>query len=263
MNQKPRKRLGQHFLHDRHVIDRIVDAIRTDELTPIVEIGPGRGALTIPLLKARGSLDVIEVDRDLAELLVETCRDIGHLKVHIADVLQFDFAGLGREKIKIVGNLPYNISTPLLFHLLQQLPLIDRMVFMLQKEVVNRICAAPDCGAYGRLSVMVQARCQVEQLFDIPPGAFTPPPRVESSLLQLIPISSTGCHIQDPEIFARLVAQAFNQRRKTIRNSLKELVDEVSLARAGIDATVRAENLTVTDYINLANFLHDTHRKRD
>lgn len=263
MNPKPRRRLGQHFLHDRHFIDRIVDAIRTDEAVPIVEIGPGKGALTIPLLKARGTLDVIEIDRDLARMLAETCRDIGRLKIHITDALQFDFADLGREKIKVVGNLPYNISTPLLFHLLQQLPLIDRMVFMLQKEVVDRICAAPDCGAYGRLSVMVQARCQVEQLFNIPPGAFTPPPRVDSSLLQLTPRDAAGCDIRDPGIFARLVAQAFNQRRKTIRNSLKGLVDEATLARAGIAATARAENLTVTDYKKLANFLHDTHRQRD
>jgi len=261
MKHTPRKRFGQHFLHDPYVIQRIIAAIAVDETVPIVEIGPGKGALTVPLLKATGSLDVIEIDRDLAAYLAETCKGIGKLKIHTGDVLKFDISSLGHQHIKLVGNLPYNISTPLLFHLLEYLHCISCMVFMMQKEVVDRICAEPDSGDYGRLSVMIQSRCSTDNLFDIAPAAFTPPPKVESSIVKLIPKPAAGTDIHNTELFTRIVKQAFNQRRKTIRNSLKGMADEQVLVRTGIEVSARAENLSVDDYIKLANFLHDTHRQ--
>ena len=260
MKHKPRKRFGQHFLHEKQIIQRIVDAIAANEPAPVVEIGPGKGALTIPLLKAQGSLDVIEIDRDLASYLAETCRDIGSLKIHTADALKFDFSGLRPNKIKIVGNLPYNISTPLIFHLMEYLPCIASMLFMMQKEVVDRICAEPNSGVYGRLSVMVQSQCRADRLFNIAPGSFTPAPKVESSFIRLTPLSIDQHDIHDTVLFSRIVRQAFSQRRKTIRNSLKGTVDEQALVDVGIATTARAENLGVADYIKLANFLHDTHR---
>ena len=260
MKHTPRKRFGQHFLHDRQVIQHIIEVIAVAEPVPIIEIGPGKGALTVPLLKAKGSLDVIEIDRDLAAYLKDTCRDIGRLQIHVADVLKFDLAGLGREKIKIVGNLPYNISTPLVFHLLKDLNRIVCMVFMMQKEVVDRICAEPDCADYGRLSVMVQSQCHVDRLFNIAPGSFTPPPKVESSLVRLTPKPIEQSSIRDRALFSLIVKQAFNQRRKTVRNSLKGLVDEETFARAGIASSARAENISVDDYEKLTNILHDTHR---
>lgn len=260
MKHAPRKRFGQHFLHDKHVIQRIVDEIAAGEPAPVVEIGPGTGALTVPLLKASGSLDVIEVDRDLAACLADTCRGIGDLKIHTADALKFNFSSLGPGKIKIVGNLPYNISTPLIFHLLNDLDCISCMLFMMQKEVVDRICAEPDSGDYGRLSVMVQSQCHTGRLFNIAPEAFNPPPKVESSIIRLTPKIGKQRDIHNRTLFSGLVKQAFNQRRKTIRNSLKGMVDEQTLTRSGIALTSRAENLSVDDYIKLANSLHDTHR---
>lgn len=260
MKHLPRKRFGQHFLQDKFVIQRIVDEIAADESAAIVEIGPGKGALTLPLLKAKGSLDVIEIDRDLATGLAATCRGNSGLRIHTADALKFDFTSLGRQKINLVGNLPYNISTPLIFHLLANLDCISSMLFMMQKEVVDRICAGPNSGDYGRLSVMVQSQCLAERLFNIAPEAFNPPPKVESSLIRLLPKRAEQCHIRDRALFSSLVKQAFSQRRKTIRNSLKGMVDEQILAGAGITATSRAENLSVDDFIKVSNFLHDTHR---
>ncbi|OGT82625.1 MAG: 16S rRNA (adenine(1518)-N(6)/adenine(1519)-N(6))-dimethyltransferase [Gammaproteobacteria bacterium RIFCSPLOWO2_02_FULL_52_10] len=259
MSHKPRKRFGQNFLHDRHIIQRIINAIDTNDSTRIVEIGPGKGALTIPLLQATGRLDVVEIDRDLAQQLAASCRAAGTLNIHVMDVLKFDFCGLDAGKIKVVGNLPFNISTPLLFHLLNNIHCIERMLFMMQREVVDRICAQPDSGSYGRLTVMVQSVCEARKLFNIAPGAFTPAPKVEASIVSLIPKSAVNCRVHDRMIFSQVVKQAFNQRRKTIRNSLKGLADETTLREAGIVPSERAENLSVADYIKLANFLHDTH----
>ena len=260
----PRKRFGQHFLHDRYVIQRIIDEIMAGDPVPIVEIGPGAGALTIPLLQTTGRLTAIEIDRDLAASLTEVCRGVGDLKLHVADALKFDFTSLAASgKIRLIGNLPYNISTPLLFHLLKNLHSVECMLFMMQKEVVDRICAEPGSGDYGRLTVMVQSQCRVERLFNIAPGSFTPPPKVESSFIRMTPIAAGQNNINDPALFAQVVKQAFSQRRKTIRNSLKGLVDERMLVGAGIDAGVRAENLSVADYKLLVNFIHDTHRQTD
>ena len=259
MSHKPRKRFGQHFLHDQNIIQRIINAIAPEEPTPIVEIGPGRGALTISLLQATGTLDVVEIDRDLAQLLADQCRKTGILKIHLMDVLKFDFCSLGKSKIKVVGNLPFNISTPLLFHLLEHIRCIDRMVLMMQKEVVDRICAQPDTADYGRLTVMVQSECAVRKLFTVAPGAFTPVPQVAASIISLAPKNAADCPVHDRMIFSQLVRQAFGQRRKTLRNSLKGLADETILLEAGILPSQRAENLSVSDFIRLANFLHDTH----
>ena len=264
MTHTPRKRFGQHFLHDQYVIQRIIDEITAGDPAPIVEIGPGAGALTIPLLQAIGKLTAVEIDRDLAPSLAAACRDIGNLDLHVTDALKFDFTSLARgEKIRIVGNLPYNISTPLLFHLLQDLHCIDYMLFMMQKEVVDRICAEPGSRDYGRLSVMLQSQCRTERLFNIAPGSFTPPPKVESSIIRLTPISTDQIDIHNAELFSSVVKQAFSQRRKTIRNSLKGMVDDEILAGAGIDSNVRAENLSIYEYKKLANFIHDTHRQTE
>jgi 16S rRNA (adenine1518-N6/adenine1519-N6)-dimethyltransferase len=259
MKHKPRKRFGQHFLHDPDIIQRIVQSIVACGPAPTVEIGPGTGALTVPLLQSLGTLDVVEVDRDLAPLLADKCRGAGNLKIHVMDVLQYNFCEQYKVKITVAGNLPFNISTPLLFHLLDQISCIQRMVFMMQKEVVDRICASPDSKDYGRLTVMVQSACSVIRLFDIPPGAFTPPPKVSASMVCLQPYPDHQDRIHDRGLFTRLVRQAFAQRRKTVRNSLHGMASETTLAAAGIEPGLRAENLGVDDYIRLANCLHDTH----
>ena len=192
MNHTPRKRFGQHFLHDQYVIQRIVDEIIAGEAAAIVEIGPGAGALTIPLLQVKGKLAAVEIDRDLAASLAAACRDIGSLDLYIADALKFDFCSLASNRIRIVGNLPYNISTPLLFHLLKSLHCIECMLFMMQKEVVDRICAEPDSRDYGRLSVMLQSQCRAERLFNIARGSFTPPPKIKMRHYYLIELMANG-----------------------------------------------------------------------
>lgn len=252
----PRKRFGQHFLHDKGAILRIVDAIAPDSETPIVEIGPGLGALTLPLLARAGRLDVVEIDRDLARDWIDKSRELKGLQVHVGDALEFDYCSVSAAKIKVVGNLPYNISTPLLFHLLDQFECINEMVFMMQKELVDRLCAEPDTGDYGRLTVMVQSRCQVERVLSIGPGAFKPPPKVESTVVRLRPLVGREVEIQNPALFAALVKQAFSQRRKTLRNALKGMVDEVAFTQVGIASTIRAENLSVNDFILLANTIN-------
>jgi 16S rRNA (adenine1518-N6/adenine1519-N6)-dimethyltransferase len=252
----PRKRFGQHFLRDPVIVQRIIAAIGVDESAPIVEIGPGRGALTLPLLQARGALDVVEIDRDLAAQLRESCSGHGQLTIHVMDALQFDFCALRNEKIKIVGNLPFNISTPLLFHLLDNWHCIESMVFMLQKEVVDRLCARPDTKSYGRLTVMVQAVCAAQRLFDIHPGAFIPPPKVAASIVVLKPKSVVENPVRDPELFSCVVREAFSHRRKTIQNALRGIADAKALIEAGIAPYDRAEHLAVENYVRLANSLH-------
>ncbi len=249
-----RKRFGQHFLHDAGVIRRIVEVIQPGTGAPLVEIGPGRGALTRALLARGGKLTVIEVDRDLAAQLTQELGSAGLLKVIAADALEFDFHSFGMP-VRVFGNLPYNISTPLLFHLLDHADCIEQMVFMLQKEVVDRICAAPGGGDYGRLTVMIQARCDVEHLFDVGAGAFQPPPQVESAVVRLIPRPVFAESIRDRELFAALVRGAFQQRRKMLRNALRAVVDDpgVLLQRQGLDPAARPETLSVDQFISLAN----------
>jgi len=255
MQHKARKRFGQNFLHDTGVIRRIVSSVDPRAGQHLVEIGPGQGALTRELLSALGQLDAVELDRDLIGPLQRSCASLGELRIHSADALRFDFCRLARpgERLRLVGNLPYNISTPLLFHLLEQSRCIDDMHFMLQKEVVQRMAAEPGGKVYGRLSVMLQARCEVLPLFDIAPGAFTPAPKVTSSLVRLRPLREPRFVIADPPLFARLVSQAFSQRRKTLRNSLRELISPEQILALGIDPGQRAERLPLEAFVALAN----------
>lgn len=255
MRNQARKRFGQHFLHDKSVIQQIVTAIDPDKIIPIVEIGPGKGALTIPLLGRVGTIDAIEIDHDLAAILIDKCRNIGDLRIHINDALKFDFCSLHNKKIKIVGNLPYNISTPLLFHLLNHINCIDSMLFMMQKEIVDRICAETDSGDYGRLTVMIQSQCQGRRLFNVSPEAFSPIPKVESSLISLKPLISPPFQIRNKTLFSQVVKEAFTYRRKTLRNALKNLINTETLTDLGIAPTSRAENLSVQDFVTITNAL--------
>jgi len=256
MTSKPRKRFGQHFLHDKHVISRIVDNINVKSGCTLVEIGPGRGALTLPLLTQVNHLHVIEIDNDLADKLEKNCAENEQLILHRGDALKFDFCTRIPGKLVIIGNLPYNISTPLLFHLLHHVLCIEHMVFMLQKEVADRICAEPGSRDYGRLSIMVQSQCHTEQLFDVDPGSFSPAPRVKSSVIRLTPASNPELKINDWKLFGDIVRTAFSKRRKTIRNALKNFLDEKEIVAAGIISSSRPEQLSVETYIRLANRLH-------
>jgi len=255
MQHQARKRFGQNFLRDHTVIDRIVRAINPQPGDRLVEIGPGLGALTGPLLEALGSLDVVELDRDLIPRLHEQFAGVGELRVHQADALRFDFRSLvqGDERLRVAGNLPYNISTPLIFHLIEQAPVIRDMHFMLQKEVVDRLAAAPDSADYGRLGVMVQYYCRVERLFTVPPGAFHPVPKVDSAVVRLVPHTAPPVKVNDEGVFARVVAQAFSQRRKTLRNTLRGLVGAETMSALDIDPGRRAETLSLAEFAALAN----------
>lgn len=290
---RPRKRFGQHFLRDRGVVQRIVNAFapRADDIA--AEIGPGEGVLTRELIERVAPLHVIELDRDLASRLRAEF-PLERVVVHEADALRFDFRRLllhsdepkisGRtdkisipdglptdnvamsrnvasherppdRRLRLVGNLPYNISTPLLFHLLDQIDHIADMVFMLQKEVVDRLSATPDTADYGRLSVMIQWRLRVEPLFDVAPNAFFPPPRVDSTVVRLTPHASAPITVRDPDIFANVVRAAFANRRKMLRNNLKELAPGDRLAAIGIDSRRRAETLTLAEFALISNSL--------
>jgi len=254
LNHRPRKRFGQNFLHDPAVIARIIAAVAPHPGDALVEIGPGRGAITLPLLKAAGQLAVIELDRDLVGPLQDLCREAGELTVYSADALRFDFCRLMDDKpLRVVGNLPYNISTPLLFHLLDQQHCMAEMFFMLQKEVVERMAAAPGSDSYGRLSVMLQYRCRVTPLFRIGPGAFHPPPKVESAFVHLEPHRTPPVSVANEEVFAELVRRAFAQRRKTLRNTLRDMLDTGGISAAGIDPASRAGTLSLEQFAALAN----------
>lgn len=258
-HHRARKRFGQNFLHDPVIIDRIQAAIDARPGERLVEIGPGQGAITLGLLTRAGALDVIELDRDLIEPLRRRLGGLGELRIHHADALDFDLRTLvdprGTASLRLVGNLPYNISTPLLFHFLDQIEVLQDLHLMLQREVVDRIVAAPGDKRYGRLSVMIQSRCQATNLFRIGPGAFTPAPKVESAFLRLRPLRPLPYPIDDPIIHERIVAAAFGQRRKTLRNSLSGVVAPSLLEAAGIDPRCRAEELDVADYARLANLV--------
>jgi len=257
LQHQPRKRFGQHFLHDANVITRIVAAIRPQPGEPLVEIGPGLGALTGPLLDAAGSLDVVELDRDLLEPLRARCAGRGLLRVHHADALTFNFAMLRGDgpPLRVAGNLPYNISTPLLFHLLSQAGHLRDMHFMLQKDVVDRMAAQAGEDAYGRLSVMLQYRCRVEPLFTVGPGAFQPPPKVWSAVVRLVPRETSPVAVPDEQRFAEVVRLAFAQRRKTLRNSLRGLLDAEQIRTAGIDPGARPETLDLAAFAALSRIV--------
>lgn len=249
-----KKRFGQHFLHDARVIARILTALDPKPGDRIVEIGPGRGALTAPLLARIGTLDVVEIDRDVIAPLRAACGDAPGLRIHMADALEFDFTSLApaEGRLRLVGNLPYNISTPLLFHLLEQADAVQDMLFMLQKEVVDRMAAGPDEDAYGRLSVALAARAEVVHLFDVGPGAFTPPPQVDSAIVRLMP-RPPPFEIVDARLFDRVVTAAFGQRRKQLGNSLRSLADASIFAEVGIDPRERAERLSAEAFARIAN----------
>ncbi len=250
---RARKRFGQHFLHDQNIIQRIIAAINPQRDQTIIEIGPGKGALTVPLLEHLDILHVLEVDRDLAHALAKKYESEEKIIIHCLDVLTYDFKDLNNQHLRIIGNLPYNISTPLIFHLLENNQLIDDMVFMLQEEVIDRMCASPGSKDYGRLSVMVQANCHVEKLFTVNPGAFSPPPKVMSAIIKLQPYDKLLNQISDYACFAHIVKQAFSQRRKTLRNCLKGTLDEQQIINLDISPGARAETLSIDNFIQLAN----------
>ena len=254
--EPPKKRLGQHFLHERGIIDRIVLAVDPQPGDRLVEIGPGQGAITFPLLDRHHELTVIEFDRDLIAPLTEAAKSRGTLHVIHSDVLQVDFTALAAgDTIRLVGNLPYNLSSPILFHALDHAAVVRDMHFMLQKEVVDRMAAGPGSKVYGRLGVMLQAYCLVTPLFDVPPGAFRPPPKVDSAVVRLVPRPEAEIAVRDRAMFARVVRDAFSQRRKTLRNALSNICEADAIAAAGVDPTLRAEQVPVEAFIALANAL--------
>ena len=249
----PRKRFGQNFLVDKGVIQDIISAIRPQAGDLMVEIGPGLGALTNPLLQSLNHLHCVEIDRDIIARLHKTY-PAEKLTVHGIDALKFDFGALG-DKLRIVGNLPYNISSPLLFHLAEYGERIHDMFFMLQKEVVDRMVAEPSTPDYGRLSVMLQYRFVMDKVLDVPPEAFNPPPKVDSAVVRMIPLPASMIKVKDPARLEQVVSQAFSQRRKTLRNNLRGLLEQADFESLGIDGGLRPENLSVEQFILLANYL--------
>lgn len=254
MEHRARKRFGQNFLSDPNIIRKIVEAIRPQSDDRVVEIGPGLGALTEPLLERLAHLHVVEIDRDLIARLHERW-PAERVTVHEGDALKFDFGALADcgKALRVVGNLPYNISTPLLFHLAGFAGAVRDMTFMLQKEVVMRMVAEPGSDEYGRLSVMLQYRFRMGRLFDVPPGAFRPAPKVMSSIVRMVPLPPEALLADDEELLGRIVAAAFGQRRKTLRNTLRDYLGEADFAALGLDAGLRAERLGVADYVAIAN----------
>lgn len=256
-DHRARKRFGQNFLRDDNIIRRIVAAINPKAGEHIVEIGPGQGAITTPLLASGAHLDAIELDRDLAAWLQSRFADVDTFCLHQADVLKFDLASLttAPRSLSIVGNLPYNISTPCIFHLLKYQPLIHEMTFMLQLEVVQRLAAQVGDDQYGRLGIMAQYFCQVDHLFDVPPGAFHPQPKVTSAIVRLTPHREQKLVASDTVMLQDVVRTAFSQRRKTLRNCLKTLISDFKPEDLPIDLSLRPENLSLADYVNLSNTL--------
>ena len=273
MSHIPRKRFGQHFLHDQGILRRIVESVAPQPGDRLIEIGPGEGALTLPLLRAAGSLTAIELDRDLIEPLQSKTQGLGNLSIISADVLTVDFTALAADAqerecpgghgwpggagapLRIVGNLPYNISTPILFHCLEHAGAIRDMHFMLQKEVVERMGAPPGSKVYGRLSVMLQLRCTVQPLFRVPPGAFRPPPKVDSAVVRLTPLPPAALPQTDFSVIERVVRAAFGQRRKTLSNALSGVASVEEITAAGIDPRARAEQLAPSAFVALAQRL--------
>jgi 16S rRNA (adenine1518-N6/adenine1519-N6)-dimethyltransferase len=255
MQHIARKRFGQNFLVDREIIDAIITAIAPQSSDRMVEIGPGLGALTRPLLERLKHLHVVEIDRDIAARLIGEF-PASRLTVHVTDALSFDFSTLG-ENLRVVGNLPYNISSPLLFHLTRFASRVRDLHVMLQKEVVERMVAATSGAAYGRLSVMLQYRYAMEKLLAVPSQAFRPAPRVESAVIRMLPRVSSELQARDESLFARIVGSAFAQRRKTLRNTLGSYLTREDFAALSIDPGWRAQNLTPGDFARIANYLGD------
>jgi 16S rRNA (adenine1518-N6/adenine1519-N6)-dimethyltransferase len=254
MSHQPRKRFGQNFLRDEQVIYAIISALDLRADDHVVEIGPGQGALTRFLSPAVNTLDLVELDRDLVSLLQQRFSAARNVRIHSADALRFDFSALveaGQGRIRVVGNLPYNISTPLLFHLFTQSASIADMHFMLQKEVVERMCAEPDSKNYGRLSVMAQYYCQIEPVLEVQPESFFPVPKVLSAVVRLVPHDKKPVAV-DLHALERVVAAAFSQRRKTLRNSLSTLLTAEEIEQAGIAPGARAETLDIHAFARLA-----------
>lgn len=251
---RARKRFGQHFLIDPGVIDAIVRAVHATKDDIVVEIGPGHGAITTTLARAAGHLHAVELDRDLVTKLSRQFEGNPNVTIHSADALTFDFSVLG-DRLRIVGNLPYNISTPLLFHLLEYRERIADMHFMLQKEVVERMAAGPGSKRYGRLGIMLGCHLNIESLFDVNRTAFDPPPDVLSAIVRLDPLPPGTFSIKDEAVLSKLVTAAFSKRRKTIRNALKDEVSAEDLDVIGIDAGLRPEQIGISDYIALSNHL--------
>lgn len=256
---RARKRFGQHFLADPGVIDAIVRSINASKDDVVVEIGPGRGAITAALAANAGHLHAIELDRDLVAKLRRQYDDNPSVTIHEGDALAFDFSTLG-DRLRIVGNLPYNISTPLLFHLLNYRDHILDMHFMLQKEVVDRMAAGPGSKTYGRLSIMLGCHLSIESLFDVDRSAFDPPPEITSAVVRLDPLPAGSFDIQDEALLSKLVASAFMKRRKTVRNALKDHVETAHLEAVGIDPGLRPEQISITKYVQLSNHLLGTLR---
>ena len=264
-----KKHLGQNFLHERSVIERIVLAVDPRPGDAIVEIGPGQGALTFPLLDRHGALTAIEFDRDLHAPLQAAAAPHGALRLVEGDVLDVDFSALAAQlappggRIRLVGNLPYNLSSPILFHALDHAAAIRDMHFMLQKEVVERMAAGPGSKVFGRLSVMLQAYCTVAPLFTVPPGAFRPAPKVDSAVVRLVPKPPAAIEVHDHRAFAHVVRAAFGQRRKTLRNALQGVADGPAIEAAGLRADARAEQIEVAGFVRLANIVADAQRMKN
>ncbi|BEV07606.1 16S rRNA (adenine(1518)-N(6)/adenine(1519)-N(6))-dimethyltransferase RsmA [Methylophilus sp. DW102] len=253
MKHIAKKKFGQNFLIDQSIIQSLINAIHPQAEDLMVEIGPGLGAMTQPLLKQLNHLHVVEIDRDIIQWM-QGFYPAQKMTIHNSDVLKFDFGTLG-ERIRVVGNLPYNISSPILFKLLENTAQIIDMHFMLQKEVVERMVAAPSNAEYGRLSVMLQYRLQMEYLVTVPPEAFDPAPKVESAFVRCVPYASLPFAATDEALFAKVVTAAFGQRRKTLRNTLKGLLDDAGFSALNIDSQLRAENLSVAEFVAISNYL--------
>lgn len=253
----PRKRFGQNFLNSGLIIQNIVDAIHPTASDHVIEIGPGQGALTAPLLQRAGTLDCLEIDRDLVTSLEKKFAQHSNFKVHSVDALKFDFNTLNApaKSLRIVGNLPYNITTPLLFHLLSFCPLIHDMHFMLQKEVVDRLTAHPNSKAFGKLTLMIQYYCKAEYLFSVPSSAFYPAPKVESAVIRLTPYLQIPFPVKNFNLFTHLASTAFNQRRKILSNSLKAFLALSDFQALSLDPQKRPEALSLEEWVKLCNFV--------
>ena len=252
----PRKSLGQNFLQDANIINKIVASLNITDLDTVVEIGPGRGALTEVILKKSSQLHLVEFDYDLVRFWQQRAETLPQLEVHGVDVLKFDFNTIIKDAtvpLKIIGNLPYNISSPVLFHLMKYADHIHSQIVMLQKEVVDRMASQPGSKQYGRLSVMLQQRYTIENLFTVPPGAFFPPPKVDSAIARLTPLAKIDHPVDNHDDFSKLVKQAFGQRRKTIRNTLKGLLTSEQIESLDIEPSARAESLSVKNFTELTN----------
>lgn len=258
MTHTPRKRFGQNFLIDNNIIDGLLAEIQPQPQQHIVEIGPGQGALTNGLLLSGATVDAVEIDRDLAAHLQSIFSTHKNFTLHCLDVLKFSFPDLPRkttQKLRIVGNLPYNISTPLLFKLFADLNIIQDMFFMLQKEVGDRLIAQPNTKEYGRMSIMAQYFCDMQIIMQVPPSSFNPKPKVDSCIVRFVPHSQPTVQVKDHALLQHIVTSAFNHRRKTIANSLKDFITATELTNLHIDPQARAENLSLIDYTNIVNYL--------